>query len=83
MPEVIERVRFARISDTVEFAEVRLPGVNLSSLCVTLNGHGRLCLRAPTRRDRGGREWPAYSLQPGYREDVEVEIERLWHLGRG
>ena len=59
----IERIRLHRVSPTLAFAEVRLPGVNL---------HGR--------QDSGGRIWAAYALQPGTREAVLAEIERLWDV---
>ena len=77
--ELLERVRLVRVSPTFGFAEIRLLAANLHSLKVELDSCGRLRLTAPTRTDKHGRTWPAYSLQPGAAEEIERAIARLWH----
>lgn len=80
---MLERVRLVRVSPVLAFAEVRLPAVNLSGLRVQIDTCGELAFSAPDRRDKNGRVWPIYSLQPGAREDIEAEIARLWRRGPG
>lgn len=74
----IERILLRRVSSTFGFAEVRLPGVNLRDMRVQQRPDGQLAIREPERADEQGRVWPAYSLQPLWREAVEGGIGRLW-----
>ena len=73
----IERVFLRRLSPTFGFAEVRLPGVNLTGLRIDAGAAG-IRITAPTRQDDQGRMWPVYALQPGVHEEVEAEIRRVW-----
>lgn len=73
----IERIVLKRVSADLAFADVRLPGVNLTGLRVEKDIAG-LRITPPTRADRQGREWPIYALQPGTREAVEASIREAW-----
>ena len=73
----VERIVLKRVSPDLAFADVRLPGVNLTGLRVE-NGLSGLRITPPTRADRQGREWPIYALQPGTREAVEASIREAW-----
>lgn len=75
---MIERVRLNRVSRTLGFAAVRLPGVNLRGLRVEEGRDGRLAVKPPEHEDRDGRRWPVYALQPHWREGIEREIACLW-----
>lgn len=76
-PAAIERVRFRRISPTLAFADVRLREVNLCNLRIEEGHDGRLTIKAPEHKDKLGRCWPAYSLQPECRASIEAEIAAL------
>ncbi len=77
---IVERIRLRRVSPTLAFAEVRLPGVNLHGLRVEQRPGGSLTIQAPERQDSAGRTWPVYALQPSTREAVLAEVERLWDV---
>ncbi len=79
----VERIRLRRISLTLGFAEVRLPGVNLCHLRVEERHDGQLTVRPPTQTDKQGRTWPAYTLQPLWREAIEAKIAVLWAQSGG
>jgi hypothetical protein len=74
----VQRVSLRRLSRVLGFADVRLPGVNLSGIRIEEQPSGRLMIRPPELA--GGR--PAFALQPGAREAIETEIPALWRLGR-
>jgi hypothetical protein len=75
---VVEFVRLRRVSPTLGFATVRLPGVLLNDLRVEQRESGALTIQPPRRKDRHGRVWQHFALQPGLREAVEREIGALW-----
>ena len=75
---VIERVQLRRVNASLAFASVRLPGVNLSGMRVEERPDGHLTCTPPEQVGRDGRRWPAWALQPGWREGVEREIACLW-----
>jgi hypothetical protein len=75
---VAEFIRLRRVSPTLGFASVRLPGVLLNDLRVEQHETGALTIQPPQRKDRHGRLWQHYTLQPGTREAVEREIGALW-----
>ena len=79
----VERVHLNRVSPTLGFADVRLDAVNLHGLRIEQGASGQLTIQPPGRQDRDGRSWPAYSLQPGWREAIEHEIAKLWHKPSG
>ena len=74
----VERVQLRRISRTLGFASVRLPGVSLNNLKVEEGTNGRLSIKPPSHLDGQGRTWPAYALQPECRASIEAEISVLW-----
>lgn len=74
----IERVRFRRVSPTLAFADVRLREVNLCNLRIEKGHDGCLIIKAPEHKDKLGRCWPAYALQPECRASIEAEIAILW-----
>ena len=74
----IERVTLRRINSTFGFASVRVPGVNLLGMRVTEMSDGRLVCIPPETMGNQGQRWPAWALQPGWRENIEREIACLW-----
>ena len=81
--DLVERVTLRRTSASFAFADVRLPGVNLHGLRVEATESGRLSIRPPEQRDRHGRCWPIYVLQPGTLEAVEARVAALWAQSGG
>ena len=77
-PALIERIQLRRTSRSTGFANVRLPGVNLTGLRIEERPDGRLICMPPVTTGRDGRHWPIYALQPGWREAVEREVACLW-----
>ena len=78
----VQLVRLHRISDTFGFASVRLTDVHLQGLKVERQTNGSLRVTPPSRKDKDGRDWPTYAIQPGALEAVHAEIARLWALSR-
>jgi hypothetical protein len=76
--EAVERVRLVRVSPVFGFADIRLPAVNLHDLRIEVDHRGELRFTPPVRNDARGRAWPAYSLQPGTREEIHAAIAALW-----
>ena len=74
---MVERVQLRRISPTFGFASIRIPGANLASMKIQEGPDGGLTFTAPDTLSQGKR-WPAWSLQPHWREAVEAEIACLW-----
>jgi hypothetical protein len=58
---VVEFVRLRRVSPTLGFATVRLPGVLLNDLRVEQRDTGALTIQPPRRKDRHGRVWQHYA----------------------
>ena len=75
---VAEFIRLRRVTPTLGFATVRLPGVLLNDLRIEQRETGALIIQPPQRTDQHGRTWQHYALQPGTREAVEREIGALW-----
>jgi hypothetical protein len=73
---IAEFIRLRRVSPTLGFATVRLPGALLIDLRVEQQETGALTIQPPQRKDRHGRLWQHYA--PGTREAVECEIGALW-----
>ncbi len=74
----VERIRLHRVSPSLVFADVRIPGVHLHRLKCERKTGGDLKISAPTRTDGTGRTWPCYSLQPGVREAVQAAVLTAW-----
>jgi hypothetical protein len=72
-----ERIVLRRLTPTFAFADVRFPAVNLIGLRVEAT-HGGLRITEPVTTDKYGRTWPAFRLQPHYREALAREIAVLW-----
>lgn len=72
-----ERIVLRRVTPTFGFADVRFPAVNLLGLRVEATPAG-LGVSEPVTTDKDGRTWPAFHLQPHYREALAREIAVLW-----
>jgi hypothetical protein len=83
LPPPVELCRIRRVSPTLGFASVRLPGVLLNSLQIQVQYDGGLRISPPSTADRNGVPWPCYSLQPGTKEIVEMAIAAVWAQAEG
>jgi len=78
----IERVSVREVRPGFAYASIRLREVSLSGIAVSRDASGRVSLKCPTQRDRHGREWPVFSLQPGALEAAAAAVAAVWPLPR-
>ncbi len=83
MAPCIEYVRLRRASPSLGFTDVRLRGVLLRNLRAGQLSNDVLEITMPTQRDKAGRLWLLYTLQPGTRGLVEAEFARVWGRSTG
>ena len=76
----IERVSVREVRPGFAYASIRLREVSLSGIEASRDSYGLVSLKCPTQRDRHGREWPVFSLQPGALEAATAAIAAVWPL---
>jgi len=74
----VERVTVREIRPGFAYASIRLRDVALSGIEASRDAAGRVSLKCPTQRDRNGREWPVFSLQPGALETATAAVAAVW-----
>jgi hypothetical protein len=73
-----ERLTLRPINPRRALVSVRLPHVNLASIWATRDFAGRVRLDPPRVAGSGGQDYPAFALQPGFREQMEDAVAALW-----
>ncbi|HEY8612346.1 MAG TPA: hypothetical protein VIL69_13770 [Roseomonas sp.] len=75
---MVERVSVRPIRAGFAYASIRLRDVSLNGIEATRDTSGRVTLKCPMQRDRHGREWPVFALQPRALEAATAAVAAVW-----
>ncbi|MBC4018724.1 hypothetical protein [Siccirubricoccus deserti] len=76
--DLLQRITVRPFGTDRALASVTLPTVRLAGLWARRDAAGKVKLTAPMIAGGGGREYPAFALQPGFAERIAEAADVVW-----